>query len=240
METRLITPDTLRLLHIDDERALTQKDTTRLVPAAIAVTNLFFSAYFEQFLRDDPSGHSLSLFLFIQGAVFLGIGAGYYLSRTEEILRKCRIFPTTPWSRFVFVAASNLRRPLCIALWSTNVFVLALLYRHSVAGLIGVPVFVTLYLLGIQAALALAFLAMTRAGYAVSGAAAVTSCVLFGILIGSVVFNVESLLSLVPLVSWTARGILATRTTEMAGLAIGLALAVAFIGIMAGAARRWA
>jgi hypothetical protein len=227
------------LLQVDRERGFLRRETSRLIPAAFAIANLFFSASYENSLRNDLSGYSLSIFLFIQGMIFFAVASGYYVSRSEEILLKTRIFPTTPWSRFVFVSLSNLRRPLTIALWGTDVFVLAVLHRHSVPGLLAAPVFLTLYLAAIQGVTSLVFLVFTRTGHPVSGLAAVAGLVAFGMLLGSIVFRVDSLLALVPLLAWTAEGIRGGGNGEVGSVLIRLVYVSLFIGTVVAAGRRY-
>ena len=239
MGEKVIGEATRHLLQVDRERSFLMREASRLVPAVLAIANLFFSASYEHSLRNDLTGYSLSVFLFIQGIIFFAVSSGYYVSRSEEILLKTRIFPTTPWSRFVFVSLSNLRRPLNIALWGTDVFALAVLYRHSFPGLLAAPVFLTLYFAAIQGATSLVFLVFTRTGHPVSGLAAVGGLVAFGMLVGSIVFRVDSLLAVVPLVAWTAEGIRGAGNAEVGSVMTRFIYASLFLGAVVAAGRRY-
>lgn len=184
---------------------------TRLYPAAAAILNLFFCAYFEQYLKDDVSGYYLSLFLFLEALLYAVVSTTNFFTVSQEILSKSRIFPVTPSARLLFVLASNFRRPVALALVGSNVFFIIVLLRHSFPHTLVAALLFVAMIVAVEVLLTTATLILQRRSVPTTGAVALLTFLLLACLIGVVVFHVESLLRGIPLVGWTTNGILAAR-----------------------------
>ena len=124
--------DLLRtLLVADAERQRSVSRRRWLFSAVIAVANLFFAAYAERHLRDDPGHAALLLFVTIEGGALMLLSLLHVVTHTGEILKRVRTFPVDPWTLVLFPVASSLRRPLFTALAGSAAFALAVLYASG-------------------------------------------------------------------------------------------------------------
>jgi hypothetical protein len=236
METKLIPIAARHLLEIDRERTRMQGGPERFLPPLVTVALLFFNASFEDLLRTDADRHYLDLFLFLQGSFCIVLALTYYVGRSEEIVVKSRLLPSSAWSRFFFVCFSNLRRPASLAFWGTNVLTLMVIYHRSPGALAPIAVLFTLFLLDLQAAGGLLFLLFTRTEHPIAGLAIVLLAGIFGLLLSVLVFHFGSLMTALLPVNWTAAGVQAVLNGDSpdlllnAGLLGGLFIAVLAAG----------
>jgi hypothetical protein len=197
--------------------------TTRLYPAAAAVLNLAFCAYFERYLKNDATGFYLSVFLLLEATIYVVVSSTSFFTVTFEILLKSRIFPTTPTDRLVFVIASNCRRPILLSLVGTNIFFVIILFRNTLWQAFQAGLFVVLLLMVIEILMSAALLALTRRSLPLGGAVAVLSFFLLTALIGSLVFHYETLIASIPLIRWAINGILAATHADAKGVLANIA-----------------
>jgi hypothetical protein len=189
--------------------------TTRLYPAAAAILNLVFCAYFEQYLKKDARGFYLSVFLFLEAAVYIVVSSTNFFTVAFDILLKSRIFPTTPTDRLVFVIASNFRRPIVLSLVCTNIFFVIVLFRSTFWQALLAALFVVLLLVAIEVLLSAVLLTLTRRSVPIGSAVVVFAFLLLTLFIGSFVFHYETLIASIPLIRWTVNGILAATHADV-------------------------
>ena len=230
---------TLSLLAVDRLQLKSAKTFARTAPILTGILNLFFCAYAERFLEEDTGGRFLSLFLFLEGSLFAGLVVVQYLTVTDGILRRVRVFPTSAWSRFVFMILSGVRRPVCVALWATTSFALILLYRNSVPGMIFAPLFYTFLILDVQVIGGMALMSLSRRGHPATSLAALSALLVFALLLAFLVFEFESLLTGMPFLSWAVVGTLEAERGNAAASLFDMMLLS--LGILLGleAGRRW-
>ena len=192
--------------------------TTRLYPAAVAILNLFFCAYFERYLKDDANGFYLSLFMFLESTLYAVVSSINFHRISFEILSKSRIFPATPSSRLLFVITGNLRRPIVLSLVGSNIFFLIVLFRHPVMDALIVGVLFAGLIIVTEILLSTLMLTLLRRSIPSGIAAVFLGFLLFALLIGSFIFHVESLLAMNPLLRWTIDGILSARHSDTVGV----------------------
>lgn len=227
------------LLAVERERN-TGYRTTRLYPAAAAILNLFFCAYFEQYLKDDVSGYYLSLFLFLEALLYAFVSTTSFFTVSQEILSKSRIYPVTPSARLLFVLASNFRRPVVLSLVGSNIFFIVILLRYTFPHTLLAALLFILMIVAIEVVLTTTVLILLRRSVPTTGAVALLTFLLLIFLIGAVVFHVESLLRGIPLVGWATSGILAARAgiTSVSLLNVCWLTLLALAGLVVG--RRFA
>ncbi len=217
MEGRMMDSRSAELLLVEKVKSGGYR-ITRLYPAAAAIFNLFFCAYFERYLNDDANGFYLSFFLFLETTLYAGISSVSFFSVSFEILAKSRIFPTTPTDRLLFIVAGNLRRPIIFSLVGSNVFFLIIFFRHMMPLAILTAALFILLIIVSELLLATLMLVLMRRSVPLESAAVLLGFLLFSMLIGSFVFHFESLLAMNPVLRWTVRGILAARQSDTAGI----------------------
>ena len=227
------------LLAVERERNMGYR-STRLYPAAVAILNLFFCAYFERYLKDDVSGYYLSLFLFFETVLYVSVSMTAFFTASQEILSKSRIFPVTPAARLLFVLASNFRRPVVLSLAASNVFFIVVLLRFTFPHTLIAALLFILMIAAIEVIFATTALIMLRRSIPTTGAVAMLTFLLIVFLMGAMVFHIESLLRGIPVIGWTTSGIVAARagnaSTSLLNLAwLGL---ISLAGLVAG--RRFA
>jgi hypothetical protein len=183
--------------------------TTRLYPAAAAILNLFFCASFERYLKDDPSGYYLSLFLFIEGALYVVVSSTNFFTAAFEILTKSRVFPTTPAGRLWFVVAGSARRPIVFSLVASDVFFLIILFRHAFPHVLITAALFLLMIISIEVLLATMMLTLMRRSAPLGTAVVLCALLLCLVFIGSFVLHFETVLSAIPFIRWAAMGMLA-------------------------------
>ena len=198
-----------RLLAVDAQKHSANESRVRMLPAVLAIFNLLFCAYAERFLHDDPDGRSLSLFLFLECSLLVIVAVGSFSRHSHEILMKSAVFPTTAWSRFLFVVWSAMRRPASAALWSTTTVFFLVWYRQSVLMIAAGVTFFIFSIINLELLIAILCLRSFRASQPLAGIAVFGFFGILAILISSLVFRFDILLSATPIVSWAASGMVA-------------------------------
>lgn len=197
--------------------------TTRLYPAAAAILNLVFCAYFERHLKNDATGFYLSVFLFLEASMYVVVSSTNFFTVAFEILLKSRIFPTTPTDRLLFIIASNFRRPIVLSLVCTNIFFVIVLFRSAFWQALLAALFVVLMLVAIEILLSAVLLTLTRRSLPLGSVVVVFAFLLLTLFIGSFVFHYETLIASIPLIRWTVHGILAATHADAKGVLANIA-----------------
>jgi hypothetical protein len=189
---------------VEAERAAEERTLLKLLPAAAAILVLLANAYLERYLKDDPDGYHLRLFIVLHTGLFLAVAVGTYMSRLEDVIRKSSIFPGSGAGRMVFVARSIAGHRLILALLVVEVLSLGVLYRSTRLAAIGTPILVVLLQSLLVSSVMVLCLVLTRAERRVMSLAAGVVFAGAILLIGTVVFRVQQILTWVPLLSPTA------------------------------------
>lgn len=205
------------LLDVDKEKTLALSPRTKLFGFILAIMNLFPSGLSETFLANDATGYYLSLFLFIHAAVYTLFAFSYFLGSNQEILLKAKIFPTSSTGRILFIIGSVIKHPLSIALIASNSLFFMILYRHiMITGLAAIILYCCL-MLTILVLGSIVFLFLDR--MRTSASIALLFVILFTVtgLATVLVFDGESMMTFIPLVSSCVRGIQSARAFDYAG-----------------------
>ncbi len=225
-----------QLLSIEKKRASYDSTGIRLYPAFVGILNLFFCAYMEQYLKNDPQGHYLSLFLLIEYSIVALISVGTFMRSMNELIFKSSVFPSTPLSYLMFVIVGFFRKPVVAALIGGTILFLIVPFASAPFSALLCMVFAVVAFLDIELIVAVLCLRLTRSAQPVAGIAILCVYALIGVVFAAIIFHVNALLDAAPIVSWTVQGIIAIRNGALASagapaLALLLTLAAAlFLG----------
>jgi hypothetical protein len=226
-----------RLLAIARLRSESEPDGWRVLPVAVAVLNLLVCGYHERMLQED--GYSLSLYLFLQAAAAGVLQVLHFHGSLSMILLKTRQFPTSSRGRFLFVAASHASRPLTAALIGSNLLFLAVHYRHNPAAASTSCVLFLLMMALVALLVSFVALVLLRRSPNLPGLAALTGAVLLGLLLASLVFRIDPIVTDLPFLRWTADGIRAALAGDRATAALKAAYLLATSAALLAAGTRW-
>jgi hypothetical protein len=224
------------LLDVETERRLVVSPRAKLYAVALSFINLFPSGFAERFLKDDPTGYYLSLFLFIHSAVYSLFALSYFTSSSQEILYKVKIFPTSSLSRLIFIVVGFLLHPLSVALLASNIFFFAVLFRNAAPVAVTAIVLYLLLMVCISVLVSTIFLYLESKNQSARIALVIVALLTFVIITSTLVFHAESFVIGVPLVSWCANGIQAAKAGDVINVAknsivlLVIPLGVVFIG----------
>lgn len=202
------------LLAASRTRRAKQSSTSLLFPASLALINLFLCAYSENPIKEDPSGHSLSLFLLAQGLGILMLTLAHLSTTGVEILRKSLVMPVPGSARLAFAIASSARVPAIQAVVLSNVFFLLVLYHSSVATVLLVPLLGGVMAADIIVLASIAVVAAIRISRPPTIVAAWCVVGLLGVIAATLLLPLPAAPTLLPPMSWTARGITASVAGE--------------------------
>jgi hypothetical protein len=126
--------DRTALVLLAARRAKDQGDSLarRGLPFVTGIALLFVCGYCERYLRTDPSGQTLRLFLFGLTCVASGLTAAFFSGTTREILHRTAVFPVTPLSKFLFAGLGTLLNPVSVAFLLAGALSVGILYGDSI------------------------------------------------------------------------------------------------------------
>ncbi len=207
----------------------------RMHPPLLAVLNMIFCGYMDQYIRKDRGGSFLALFLFIEVSLVV-LAELSFLVRGGDIIRKTTIFPTTPLSRILFTVWGSIRRPASIALWSTALFFMIVLRFPSWP--LSTAAVAATFLLIADAELIIGILSLwiTRSSLPMTSLGVVVILGITAALILSVVFGQAALLSSVPILSFSVNAMAGAETGDLSRcfLSCGLLVATGMAAIALG------
>jgi hypothetical protein len=226
--------DRTALLLLSARRAKDQGDSLarRGLPFVMGIVLLFVCGFCERYLRTDPSGHALRLFLFSLTCLSSGLTAAFFSGTTREILRRTAVFPVTRRSRFVFAGLGTLVNPVSVAFLLAGTFSVGILYGDSILmRALSAANFVALILLAqLCTLLALLFPIGRRRSAVLVSSFLLAAFFLSGIF--SILFDVPA-----GIPEWACQGILAAGRGDHAG-ALLYASYLGATAILLGAAGR--
>lgn len=212
------------LLAVDTEQQSALSPRIKLYAFILGILNLFPSGLSEHVLRSDRDGYYLSLFLFSHSAVFALVGFSHFIGSSRDILQKVYLFPTTALSRILFVIGANLRHPFSIALISSNVFFLIILYRHHIpVGITAVALYLLL-VINIATIAGIVLLQLETRGSSAGIALVVVALAACAVFVGSYAYEADAIMQNVPLVNFCVNGILSALSGEWVGVVVNCAV----------------
>lgn len=214
------------LLAVDTEQQSALSPRIKLYAFILGILNLIPSGLSEHVLRSDRDGYYLSLFLFSHSAVFALVGLSYFLGSSRDILQKVHLFPTTGLSRILFVIRANLRHPFSIALISSNLFFLIVLYRHDIPVGIAAAVLYLLLVLNIATIAGIVLLQLEKRGTSAGIAFVVVALAACAVFVGTYAYKADAILQNVPLVNFCVNGILSALSGAWFAVVLNFAVLV--------------
>lgn len=215
------------LLPVDTEQRSALSPRIKLYAFILGILNLFPSGLAEHVLRSDRDGYYLSLFLFSHSAVFGLVGLSHFIGSSRAILQKVYLFPTTALSRILFVISANLRHPFSIALISSNLFFLIVLYRYHIPVGIAAAVLYLLLVLNIATIAGIVLLQLEKRGSSSGIAFVVLALAACAVFVGSYAYESDAIMQNVPLVNFCVNGILSAISGAWFAVVLDFAVLVA-------------
>lgn len=190
-----------------------------LLSASVALVNLFLCVLFENPIKDDQTGRTLSTFFILQGMAIFFLTLANMSSATAGILRKSSVMPLRQSARLTFAVVSSARHPVLLALIFADVFFLLVMYHQSAVAIVAIPLLMLLMAADIVTLTSLATAAAIRRSRPPTIVAAYGILGILGVLAATLLFHMPSALGALPPMSWTTRGIVAITSGEL-GLAL--------------------
>lgn len=186
-------------------------------PAGAGTLNLFLCVYLEQYLRNDPSGAYLSLFLFIEVSLHVLASIAYFNEVTREIMQHSSIFRVSPPSRLLFAVGTNLRRPLILSLHVTTLLFFFVLFEGTALS-VAFGSYILLMTTAVcgTASLCLYFSRTTRS---LSGLPALLAIATAGGAAVSMLLAFRTVVSVLPVSAWGAAAIVTARQGNFPAMA---------------------
>jgi hypothetical protein len=220
------------LLAVDAARRERRGNVARLMPAAVAVVNLFTGAAFEEPLRWDTTGRAHAAFLLLECTAYALLSISFFATRTSTVLARTRIFPLRPLDRYLTAFVADVRRPEVLALVLSGIGILAVVHAHTPLTAIAAVA------LSLEMFLATALLLATSSALVFrTHAPAATALALGGVLcVLCTLYILQKGDILLPPAGWAASGMMAFARGDfsgafaMAGLIAAAGVAAALLG----------
>lgn len=191
-----------------------------VIGTGIAVANFFFCAYFERHVAGPVWQQGLVTLLAIETGLLVLVAMGVYLQVIDPILRRTRIHPVRPSTRFAFIVVALLRHRYTMMLWGSAVFSMTLMLHPSPAA---VPFLILSFLLlGAAFVIASVTLLVVMERWTASGSVALAGLGVIACIMGSlaIVFPESRAIELLVPLKWCTSACDAALAGEFgAGLA---------------------
>ncbi|HTK81216.1 MAG TPA: hypothetical protein VL633_02910 [Bacteroidota bacterium] len=228
------------LLALDNRKGTSDEKRIRLFAGFLGLVNLIFCSYMDHLLRRENDGRMLGMLLFVELAAIAILTIGAFNKSGPEILWKSSLYPVSSFTRLSFVIISSMRRPSCRALWLTTA-IFFLVYYHTVP--VVAVMSVILYSLAVVTIIILvsALCAMfAKRSQPVLGLTAISAVVIIGVLFASFVLRAHLVISSMPLVAWTANGILDAQRGQWGAALLHTLCTLATAGVILFFGKRFA
>ena len=203
------------LLAIDSRKGTLEENRIRAFPVMLGFLNLLFCGYMDHYLRNDIDGYYLALLLFLESSMIVLITIGKFTKSDAEIIAKTSVFPTTPFSRLLFVVFSFARNRAMAVLWlTTNLFFVVFYFRSPVVLSVAVVLF-SILTANLLLMTAVVSLKLTKSSQPMASFALISVFAIIIVLVGSIVFRLTAFLASLPILSWAVTGILAAQRQEV-------------------------
>jgi hypothetical protein len=201
-------------------------------PILFFVLNLLVCAAFERQLRVDTTAITLGYFFLLEFGLYGASLLAQYQRLTFQVLEKSTIFPVSSLTTLLFCVWSDMRRPIAVVFFITNVLLLGTAYHVSLGlTLLAVVIFVLLFI-SVETSFVLVALLLRRSrNPEMILLISFVALLLVTFIVGGF-FGGGPVVSFLPVTSWAAHGILAARSANPGGvlLSILLLLGTASIG----------
>lgn len=213
MKARSSIADTL--LGVEQHRIDALAPRTKLYAVILAIVNLFVAGLAENTLSLDPTGYSTSLFIFVHSCLYALLALSFFAGSSQYVLHRIRIFPVHSLERLRFVILGFARHPYAVALLTSNLFFLAILFRSSLTTAISAVGLFLLLMTCIVTVAAVVFLAFERRDHPAGIALVVTVFFTLIMLTGTLVFHHELFITKLPLLGWFIAGLQAAQAERI-------------------------
>jgi hypothetical protein len=205
---------TRELLSTEKGYRETRKEAWKYTVIVLLFLNLFLDAYLEEYLRNDPGGMYLSVFLFLKSGAIVLLFLPAYFTTTDKILSRTGHYPLSCSERLSFIAISGFRRPEILGLVVTDTLFFVVTYGKDVPAIIAVALSIAVLVAALQALLTAALLALRRTSQPITVLAGLCGVGFFMVGFASLIFRTELISTLIPMIAWARTGILAAAAGD--------------------------
>lgn len=183
-------------------------------PLVHLLVNIFFCAFAQRFLADDPEGVYLPLFLAVQCLLGVLITLAFIGRSGAEITEKTRLFPGSSSAAYYFLLAGSARRPEFYLFTAVGCVFPAVVLAPGFLPSAAIFVLSTLCVLTAQVLCCAASVRLIRSARPVTGLV-LTAVIGIAAVIASVfVFRAGALASSLPVAGWAASGMASFASGE--------------------------
>ena len=183
----------------------------RALPLIIGVANLLFGALVESRLRGGAVPQALYLFCVVECSAVALIAAAVISRDIRDIVLRTRIYPLPRYSHLLFILLRLFREPVFGGVLISGTALIGILFHHSPALIIGI----VLYYLATVASLTVILAALSLRLISSSQPASIVGLAVIYILTTmfamTFLLKTDSVMSMIPVVSWGAAYALAGR-----------------------------
>ena len=212
------------LLGVERIRSSGALGKVRSHPLVFGFFNLFFCGYFDQYLRNDAAGNYLSLFLFFESALLTILAIVSFRRSGELIVHNATIFPTTSWSRFLYILRCITKHPAIVFVWGTNILFLFVFYRGSSIVMSMAAMLFTALSLDIIGTVSIILLIRNRAVQSLIGLAGLGACIAWSVIVISSGSRLNVFAWIIPFILPATHGIIAAQQGNIEGACLQSAL----------------
>lgn len=225
-----ITMPARQLLAVDAARRSREGNVARLIPAGVAVLNLFVGAAFEETLRWDRTGHGHASFFLVECVVYALLNISFFAARTSNVLARTRIFPLRPLDRYASTLVADLRRREVLALALSGSGCLGVIHAHAPGTALAAILLYLEMLVATGLVISTINVLVFRSPAPAATALALGGIVSVAVMVALLAFGMEDLL--LPPARWAAAGVMASAR----GDAVEAFVNAAFIAAVGAAA----
>jgi hypothetical protein len=209
-------------------------DSRKYAVIVLLILNLFLDAYLEEYLRNDPGGVYLTVFLYLKSGAIVLLFLPAYFTTTDKILFRTGHYPLSCYERLSFITISGFRRPEILGLVVTDTLFFVVTYCKDVSAVIAVALSLAVLAAALQALLTAALLVLRRTSQPITVLAGLCGVGFFIVGFSALIFRAELISTVIPLIAWARTGILAAAAGDsLYALANVGFLAIVWVGATA-------
>ena len=204
-----------------------------LYPIFFFLLNLLVCAAFERRLRLDSTGTAFGYFFVLEFGVYCAFLLAQYQRIILPVLEKSTVFPMSSLATLLFCVWSDVRRPIAVAFFVTNILLLGTVYRLSLSLMLLTVVIYSLLFISVETSFVLFALLLRRSRNPEMILLICFVSLLLATFVVAEFFGGGPVVSFLPITSWAAQGIIAARSDNLGGVLLSILLLVGTTSISA-------
>jgi hypothetical protein len=215
-----------------------------LYPIFFFLLNLLVCAAFERRLRLDTTGTAFGYFFILEFGVYCAFLLAQYQRLILPVLEKSTVFPTSFLTTLAFCMWSDMRRPVAVAFLVTNMLLLGVVCQSSIGVMLLTAVMYSLLFISVEVSFVSFALVVRRSQNPEVILLICFVSLLLATFVIAELFGGGPVVTLLPITSWAAHGIVAARSANLGGVLLSILVLAGTTTLIAVAAntlqeRRW-